>query len=82
MTARLSSAGIVSKMSGGLSAPVPEAVECIHHKSSRRLRKNGCRFDLAPQPLDLVLLRLNLPVAGEGLHGLCAELLHPLAQRS
>jgi hypothetical protein len=47
-----------------------------------RMSRSVFFFDLAPQPLDLVLLRLHLPVAGEGLHGLCAELLHPLAQHS
>ena len=36
--------------------------------------------DLAPQPLDLQLLGLRLAMAGEGLNGIGAELLHPFAQ--
>jgi hypothetical protein len=36
--------------------------------------------DLAPEPLDLLLLGLHLSVAGKGPHRIKAELLHPIAQ--
>jgi len=36
--------------------------------------------DFASEPLDLLLLRLHLPVAGEGLNRVGAEFFHPFAQ--
>jgi hypothetical protein len=41
-------------------------------------RRSNCYA--TPEPLDLLVLRLHLPMAGKGLYWIGAELLHPFAQ--
>ena len=43
MTTRCSSAGIVNELSSTACPPIARSGQIIHHGSSRRPRKNGCR---------------------------------------